>query len=209
MLIPISEIQVALAAYKISVRGVFHVGAHECEEMAVYDQMGLPRNSVIWVDAMADKVAQARARGISTAFQGVMSDVDDMEVNFNIANNGQSSSLLEFGTHSAEHPQVVFVARETMRTTTVDTFFARQGIDCAAHNFWNFDIQGAELMALRGAERSLPFADALYLEVNAAPLYQGCALIGEIDAFLADRGFVRVLTNMTSHGWGDALYVRR
>jgi hypothetical protein len=137
-----------------------------------------------------------------------MSDADDVETAFNIANNGQSSSLLEFGTHATEHPSITFVARETVRTVTVDTFFARQNIDCAAHNFWNFDIQGAELMALRGAERSLPFADALYLEVNAAPLYQGCALVDEIDEFLAQRGFSRVLTNMTEYGWGDALYVR-
>jgi FkbM family methyltransferase len=208
MLIPVHEIKEVLSTHGISVRGAFHVGAHDCEEMAVYDQMGLSREAVVWVDAMEHKVAEARARGVTTAYCAAVSDTDDVETNFNIANNGQSSSLLEFGTHAIEHPHVVFVARETVYTVTVDTFFARYNIDCAKHNFWNFDIQGAELMALRGAERSLSFADALYLEVNAAPLYQGCALVEEIDEFLAPRGFSRVITNMTEHGWGDALYVR-
>jgi hypothetical protein len=63
MLIPLADIQAALDAHRVSVHGVFHVGAHECEEMAVYDQMGLPRESVVWVDAMEHKVAQARAWG--------------------------------------------------------------------------------------------------------------------------------------------------
>ncbi len=75
-------------------------------------------------------------------------------------------------------------------------------------NFWNFDIQGAELMALKGAAESLQHVDALYLEVNEKELYVGCGLIDEIDAFLQVRQFKRVITEMTVHGWGDALYVK-
>ncbi len=74
--------------------------------------------------------------------------------------------------------------------------------------FWNFDIQGAELKALQGAEFILPFANALYLEVNVEELYKGCSLLPELDAYLADRGFQRVLTRIVQEGWGDALYVR-
>jgi hypothetical protein len=208
MLIPLAEIKAALSARDISVHGVFHVGAHECEEMGIYDQMGLPRESVIWVDALEDKVKLARSYGVSTAFHAVIGAVDDVEVKFNVANNGQSSSLLELGTHAVEHPHITFVSHKTMLTTTVDTFFERENLDCSAYNLWNFDIQGAELLALRGAARSLPSADALYLEINTAALYENCALVGEIDEFLAPRGFSRVITKMTPHGWGDALYVR-
>lgn len=208
MLIPLKEINAALSVRNISVRGVFHVGAHECEEMAVYDQLNLPRESVIWVDALKDKVELARSRGVSTAFHAVIGAFDDLHVNFNVANNGQSSSLLELGTHAVEHPDIMFVEQKQMLTTTVDTFFLRNQLDSSLYNLWNFDIQGAELLALRGAECSLVNADALYLEVNTAPLYENCALVGEIDDFLKPRGFSRVITQMTPHGWGDALYVR-
>jgi hypothetical protein len=63
-------------------------------------------------------------------------------------------------------------------------------------------------MALRGARTSLAHADALYLEVNEKELYKGCGLLPEMDAFLETHGFRRILTEMTSHGWGDALYIR-
>ena len=76
------------------------------------------------------------------------------------------------------------------------------------YNFWNFDIQGAELKALYGATKSIQFAKAIYLEVNEKELYKGCGLIPEIDTFLEQYGFKRMLTNMTVHGWGDALYIK-
>ena len=62
-------------------------------------------------------------------------------------------------------------------------------------------------MALKGAIKSIKYAKALYLEVNEKELYKKCGLINEIDTFLFQYNFKRVLTNMTPHGWGDALYI--
>lgn len=76
------------------------------------------------------------------------------------------------------------------------------------YNFWNFDIQGAELLALKGADKYIKNVDAIYLEVNEKELYKNCGLIHEIDAFLSNYGFTREITFMTPHGWGDALYVK-
>ena len=62
-------------------------------------------------------------------------------------------------------------------------------------------------MALKGAIQSIKYAKVLYLEVNKDELYKKCGLITEIDAFLSKYNFKRVLTNMTRHGWGDAIYI--
>jgi hypothetical protein len=62
-------------------------------------------------------------------------------------------------------------------------------------------------MALKGATQSIKYANAIYLEVNEKELYKKCSLIHEIDAFLSNYKFKRVLTEMTPHGWGDALYI--
>ena len=62
-------------------------------------------------------------------------------------------------------------------------------------------------MALNGASNSIKYAKALYLEVNEKELYKNCGLITEIDSFLSKHNFKRVLTNITVHGWGDALYI--
>ena len=183
------------------------MGAHECEELPFYNQLGLTNEDVIWIDAIPAKVSEAKARGIPNVYHAVITDKDDDNIDFHVSNNGQSSSVLEFGTHSSEHPWVVYIDTLHQKSITLDTFFKRNSLDASKYNFWNFDIQGAELMALRGASDSLTFAKALYLEVNEKELYKGCGQIDEIDTFLASYKFKRVLTKMTSHGWGDALYV--
>jgi FkbM family methyltransferase len=204
MLISFDEIR---AVTNLDFTGALHIGAHDCEEIPFYQRLNVP--SVIWIDAMKDKVDQATARAIPNVYHAVVTDQDNQEVTFHVANNGQSSSVLEFGTHSQEHPWVTYVQEIKQKTTTIDTFFSKNRIDPSVYTFWNFDIQGAELMALKGATHAIQYAKALYLEVNEKELYQGCALLPELDAFLDVHGFQRMLTCMTEHGWGDALYLKK
>jgi FkbM family methyltransferase len=214
MLIPFDQIIEKLSSINMDITGALHIGAHECEEMPFYNKLGLKDSDIVWVDAINKKVEEAKNRGIPNVYNAVITDKDDSEVEFNIShnfdvpNNVESSSVLDFGTHSQEHPQVVFVDKVKVKTVTVDTFFERNNIDGSKCNFWNFDIQGAELMALKGASKSIQFSKAIYLEVNVKELYKGCGLIEEVDNFLAKHGFKRVITQITVHGWGDALYIK-
>jgi FkbM family methyltransferase len=208
MLISFETIRSILVANNISFDGVFHVGAHECEELSLYQRFNILPENIIWIDAMKQKVVQAALRNIPNVYHAVVTDKDGDTVEFNVASNGQSSSVLEFGTHSTEHPQVTFIGKITQPTITIDTFFKQNGLDASKYPFWNFDIQGAELLALKGATQSIQHAKALYLEVNERELYKGCGMIGEIDEFVAQYGFKRVVTKMTVHGWGDALYIK-
>lgn len=207
MLIPFEKIINILHESNISIFGSFHVGAHECEEIEFYNKLGLKPENVVWIDAIPSKVKQAINRGIPNVYNAVITDKDNEEIMFNISNNCQSSSVLEFGTHSKEHPSVVYVDKINLKSITIDTFFETNNIDPSKYNFWNFDIQGAELMALKGATKSIKYAKAIYLEVNEKELYKNCGLITEIDEFLLQYNFKRVLTQMTRHGWGDALYI--
>jgi FkbM family methyltransferase len=207
MLIDIEQIQKVLVWKNINITGCFHVGAHECEELNSYNNLGIIDNDVIWIDAVPTKVDEAKKRGIPNVYNAVITNKDDEDITFNVSNNIQSSSVLEFGTHTQEHPSIVFVDKIEQKTITVDTFFERNHLDASKYNFWNFDIQGAELLALKGATKSLQYAKLLYLEVNEKELYKNCALIHEIDNFLTQYNFKRVITTMTEHGWGDAIYV--
>jgi FkbM family methyltransferase len=208
MLIDASVIQTILNVTNTPLTGVFHVGAHDCEEMSFYNGWGVVAENVVWVEAIQSKVDQGKARGIPNIYQAVITDKDDNTVVFHESNNVQSSSILNLKTHLQEHPWVHYVKSTPMQTVTVDTFFRRNNLDASKYSFWNFDIQGAELLALKGAEESLKFANALYLEVNEKELYENCALINDIDKFLLPRGFSRANTQMTHHGWGDALYLK-
>jgi hypothetical protein len=203
-----NEVLEIISKYNIVVNGVFHIGAHECEELSFYNSLGLTNDDVIWIDALDSKIEDAKNRGIPNVYKGVITDKDDEEVSFNVSNNGQSSSVLKFGTHLIEHPWVWYINKTQEKSITVDTFLNRNNIDCSKYNFWNFDIQGAELMALKGSVKSIQHANILYLEVNEKELYKDCGLIHEIDAFLDEYKFKRVLTNMSEWGWGDAIYIK-
>jgi FkbM family methyltransferase len=207
MLISFEEIYNMLLSKKINITGGFHIGAHDCEEIEFYNRLGIKNENIVWIDAIPSKVLEATNRGIPYVYHAVITDKDDEDVVFNVANNVQSSSVLEFGTHSQEHPSVVYIDKINLKSITIDTFFERNNIDASKFNFWNFDIQGAEFMALKGATRSIQYAKAIYLEVNVKELYKNCGLITEIDTFLEQYKFKRVITNITQHGWGDALYI--
>lgn len=207
MLISFEEINKILLLNKINICGCFHVGAHDCEELNFYNQIGLQPEHIVWIDAIPSKVIEATNKGIPNVYNALITDKNDQEILFNISNNIQSSSVLEFGTHSQEHPEIVYVDKIKQTSITIDTFFERNNIDASKYNFWNFDIQGAELMALKGATQSIKYVKALYLEVNEKELYKNCGLINDIDIFLSQYNFKRVLTNMTNHGWGDSLYI--
>ena len=206
MLIKINDILNALDG--INIKGALHIGAHDCQELPFYiNDLKIPKSSIVWIDALESKVALGELNG-NKVYHATITDKDDENITFNVSNNEQSSSVLEFKTHATQHPEVNFVKTIIQKTVTIDTFFTRNGLDPSDYDFWNFDIQGAELLALQGAPNSIKFVKAMYLEVNNDELYKDCVLINQIDCFLEYHGFKRVLTKMTGWGWGDALYVR-
>lgn len=207
MLIDFKTVCQMLNAHHIQVRGILHVGAHECEELDAYVANGVDRNSIVWIEGNEKIVERMKLRGIEKIYTGLVSD-SEKDVFFNITNNGQSSSILPLETHKIHHPHVYVSEIKMLRTTTLKKLFAENQIDGVNYNFWNMDIQGAELLALRGADDLIHNADALYLEVNEEELYKGCALIGELDDYLTTKGFTRLYTVMTPYKWGDALYIR-
>lgn len=208
MLIRKEDVFAILKNMGISVNGVLHVGAHECEELGVYHYFGLKSDDVVWIDALEEKVALSKSRGVPNVYQAVITDKDDETVVFNITNNFESSSVLEFGTHAHHHPYVVKTGTRSLQTTRLDTFFNRHELDPTKYTFWNLDIQGAELMALKSGESFLKHVTAIYSEVNTEEVYKGCALLSQMDTFLANHGFSRLKTVMTDCGWGDALWVK-
>jgi hypothetical protein len=96
----------------------------------------------------------------------------------------------------------------SMTTTRVDSLLARNDVLVGPGWFLNIDLQGAELLALKGMGDLLHQFSHLYIEVNEKELYKGCPRVWEIDSFLAGWGFHGVETKMTGFGWGDKYYQR-
>lgn len=196
-------------------RGVIHIGGHKAEEAEAYAKAGV--KNVIWVEANSNlmKHIYENARKFpinSKYFCAVMSDVDNEEVTLNIANNGQSSSILELGTHKDLHPHVHYVDKIKTRTKRFETLWRENvaDINLDLYDFVNLDIQGAELKALKGFGNIFEITDikAVYSEINFEEVYKGCALANQLDDFLGAKGFHRVLTSGEVDAWQDALYVK-
>jgi len=197
--------QVLRRAWGVHPRGVLHVGAHDAEEDMLY--RGADWGDVVWVEAMPARAHALQQRfaddATRTVVQALAWDVTGDLMPFNIANNGQSSSVFALGTHARHHPNVVYDDTITLVTTRLDAVLP----DAPAWNLINLDVQGAELHALKGLGHLMRNAQWVYAEVNAEPVYQGCPLLDELDDWLSQRAFTRVDTLMTGYGWGDALYV--
>lgn len=72
----------------------------------------------------------------------------------------------------------------------------------------NLDIQGAELLALKGADDILNNIDYIYTEINIKEIYENCCLLHQVDDYLKSFGFIRIIINITHYGWGDAFYIK-
>ena len=190
-------------------KGILHIGAHMCEERALYNTINIGDNDTFWIEAIGEIVAYVKKINENiNIVQAVITDKDDEELSFMITNNKESSSIFNFGTHAIEHPHVFEIERRLLKSITLNTLFERNNIPHDRYDFINIDIQGAELKALKGAVHILPHIKAIYAEVNEKMLYEGAGLLPELDEYLATFNFKRVITNMTRHGWGDALYIK-
>ena len=204
-------IQQLVQHFKIQISGILHIGAHECEELNAYREVGVNNSNIYWIEAMQEKVdfCKNSYKGVNI-YQAVIDDEDNKEITFNITNNGQSSSILEFGSHAVKHPQVHIVSKKQMITSRMDTLIEREQIPIERLNFINLDIQGVELRALKSMEKYLQHVQYIYTEVNTEEVYKGCNLIGEIDEYLQTFGFTRVAQHIyTEYGWGDAFYMKK
>ena len=191
--------------YNIMFKGILHVGAHECEELKEYEQY-ISRDKILWVEAMKDKVELCKQRFPNILIQqAVISDKIE-KVKFNVSNNGQSSSILEFGLHSKYHPSVIYINSYETETQLLRNIISQHNID---YNFINLDIQGVELRALKGMEEYLHKIDYVYTEVNSHEVYKDCDIVSQMDDYLKKFGFERVETKWSGCMWGDAFYIKK
>lgn len=203
------DIAALVKKHDLDFTNILHVGAHKAKEYDEYIRLGAKK--IHWVEAY-DKsysLLKQRLKGpINKVTCAVISDKDNEEVTFNITNNLQSSSILNLGEHKKLFPKIHFTDKLQKKTTTIDTLLKDTHLG-ENINLLVIDIQGAELLALKGATKTLHNTDALLLEVNTREVYEGCGLVEEIDEYLKQYNFERVATGFyLDHPWGDALYIK-
>lgn len=192
-----------------SVHGVVHVGANVGQERDLYARHGL---DVLWIEPIPDVFVELR-RNIERyprqrALECLVTDRDDAEYEFHIANNrGESSSILDLKEHKTVWPKVAFTTTIKLRSSTLPSLLVREQIEPVAYDALVMDTQGSELLVLRGAEPLLAGFKFIKTEVPDFEAYAGCAQLADIGRFLAEHGFRELSrSRFASHPGGGSYY---
>jgi FkbM family methyltransferase len=144
---------------------------------------------------------------------------------FHECNFPMTSSLFEPNTPLVAKFQNLEVVMRVVKTYPVETRRLDDIAETAGLDFLKLDVQGGEMLVLRGAAERLKSALVVHTEVEFVPLYKDQPLFADIDAELRAHGFLlhrmgatgRTFKPLISNNdanammsqwlWGDAVYV--
>ena len=115
----------------------------------------------------------------------------------------KSSSLLKPGKIRQTHAWLEFKSTAIVATDTVFNFCKAKGL--SAIDFIHLDVQGAELMVLKGSGDLIDNVKLIWLEVESIQLYKKQPLTNDIESFMYDHAFV-LLKDTVDDVSGDRLY---
>ncbi len=116
----------------------------------------------------------------------------------------KSSSLLPPDKTSEVLNWLEFNQTEMVSTITLDSFCQEQKIKQI--DFIHMDVQGAELLVLKGAENLISSIKIIWLEVENITLYKEQPLLFDIENFMKQKGFTKI-KDTVEHISGDQLWV--
>jgi FkbM family methyltransferase len=168
--------------------GVLHIGGHLGQEAARYEEL---KAEVIWFEAIPDvhDILQTNIQKFSTqrSVCALLGDCDQDEVRFLIAsNNSASSSLFNFGK-DLKFKRLHMNREVKLKMNRLDSILTAK--EASNHNHWVVDVQGAELLVLKGSGSLLSLCNSLLVEVSSREVYEGGAHWLEIEDFLRSHGF--------------------
>ena len=191
------------------VPGVVHVGANSGQERDAYRDLGL---RVLWVEAIdevfGELVKNIAAHPKQKAFCALLTDQDDAEHQFYIASNaGASSSIYQLGECLDIWPELSYVSSRRLRSTRLDSLLRRQGVSPSNYPALVMDVQGAELLVLKGAGQML--GEFRFVKAEAADFesYIDCAKLEDLRQYLEPFGFKEMSRNhFASHPNGGSYW---
>jgi FkbM family methyltransferase len=204
---------------------IFDIGACEGESSVRYSRQ-FPNARVCCFEPIPSNfkliqhnIAEFEASKVQ-AFEICLSDKDG-EAEFHVSSgkpdefNGKdvdwefgnkSSSLLPPDKLLATNKWLEFKNEIKVSTIKLDTFLSREKIDQI--DFAHMDVQGAELMVLRGAGKKINVIKNIWLEVESIPLYEGQPVKKDVESFMSNLGYVKLIDTVDEVA-GDQFWSRR
>lgn len=190
-------------------RGIIHIGGHIGEEIPLYKELGFEK--ILTFEPLSVPFSQIpNGEGIYNEQYAIGSE--NKKVEMFVANNYQSSSILQPITHLIYHPSIVFEEKEMVNVISLDWYFQNNNYNFKVDDFavMVIDAQGYEGEVIAGAENTLNHMKVVYSEINAGELYKGCIHISKLDEILKSKYLLsrkETLYNQIT-AEGEAIYVR-
>ncbi len=213
MLIEINDL---LKKLNFEIKGIIHIGAGSGAELRNYSKLKAQNFLMIEPDPDSYRKLILRKYYYKLIYQKKINTENCLITNrskknfpFNIMNVKDCNSLLDLHLHKKIYPNIFLKKTIKLKSETLNNIF-KSKYNIKDYNFINIDIQGAELLAFKGATNILNHIKGIYSEVNFEELYKNCTLVDQLDEYLEKYDFKRVYTNNDMHSsWGDALYLKK
>ena len=211
---PYGKLDIDVLKFMNNSKGILHLGAHRGLEAEVYNWFG---KKVIWVEALP-KTYELLLENLyfyknQKAFQAVLTDKDNEIINFYISNyDAACSSIYNFTKNikssnmwsDKNHEMIESVK---LQSSKLDTLFSVNKINPKEFDHWILDLQGAELVALKGAEESLIYCNSIYIEVSIKKFYTDGVIWSDLKNWLATKNFYP--TRNPQKDEEDILFIRK
>jgi FkbM family methyltransferase len=217
-------------AHNIDIKGIIHVGAHEGQETQSYVRNGI--KDVVLIEAnpfrfsnLTESIQTGRyvtwcspltyakfnnsEAEILKGYKLHNYAITDKEgtIKFNLSNfDGGTDSVFkinDWGRDSSwapyEHTSDIEVP-----TITLDKLIKNK----ADYNFLNMDVEGAELLVLKGSKKLLETIDYILLESQDVIRFDDSCTRPQLVEYLKDFGFELKEYYDTGKQWGDCLFIK-
>jgi FkbM family methyltransferase len=202
--------------------GIVHVGADVGQEVAQYFNYGFEKIILIEANPECCKILLSKFEGdprIKIFNYAICDKQGVVEFHIHTSRSGNTEPASIFPMKRFKEIVKTLHTTKTIQVpaTTLDGLFERHQIAFADYNFINIDIQGAELLAFRGAKTLLSFVNVIVSEVNVVEMYENGALEEDVVKFLDHYGFDKKHAiyhalydeNSTFPAWGEGLFIKR
>lgn len=128
---------------------------------------------------------------------------------------GKINGVIHIGAHEGGESihyanlgieNVIFVETVEVEARTIDSI---SKVHTEEYNFLNIDIEGCELIALKGATETLKKIDYILVETQDEYRLDGSCLRDEVVSFLNDWDFELVKYFDTGKKWVDCFFIKR
>jgi FkbM family methyltransferase len=173
------------------VTGVIHVGGNTGQEIELYDKHGL---SVVWIEPIPEifEILKSNLAGFprQIAIKNLVTDVDNVEYQFHLANNnGASSSIFDLELHQDIWPEIAYEKTIAIRSKSLPAVLKENNIYKEQYDMLVMDTQGSELLVLKGAIPILQGFTYIKTEVPDFESYKDCCQLKDLESFMHQNGF--------------------